>query len=466
MTEPTGAQDAKFRSQFAAARIAALDYGERSYGKPIQLETAGLSTHARSLPEYVYEKNCVLIADEHADTIVNGHLDAELQPGRGAPGVGVYRTGDETAMDAVTRLNKMDSLRGKAAVNHFLSICPVELCPADEPVPLPVDTPPLPYPAQVAHGGANVHVTVVDTGQFTGYEIGHPWLVQGVGGEPQTGNPLLPGSDPLASPDPWPRGLVPEYYGHGVFVAGVLKCAAPDVTIAMINGFPFAGGTMEDMLGLALCNALAADPKPDIISVSAGSMTIDDKSHLGLAPFFSELAKSETLLVAAAGNHGTSQHFWPAAYAKQAPDAVVSVGALRSDGQGRACFSAYGTSDDDWVSVYALGERHVNAFAAGGYAYVDPQRPDLTCRYYPERLYPTCTCVTMPPQGAVVAFRGMAQWSGTSFATPLVAGIIASYMSEHQGVSARDAARVVLTQTDTITDHDIVLHALRTGIRP
>lgn len=410
------------------------------------------------MPEFVYEKDCVLIDDEHADTILQQHLDADVDHERGAPGVGLYRIGGETAVDAVNRLNQLESLRDKASVNHLVSICPVELCPADEPVPLPVDASQDPYPPVTGAGGKDVSVTVVDTGRFTGYEIGHPWLAQGVTGEHRTADPAL------ADADPWPRGLVPEYYGHGVFVAGVLKCAAPQAKIAMINGFPFAGATMEDMLGTALNNALASTP--DIISVSAGSMTMDDKSHLALKRFFSELTKPDctTLLVAAAGNHGTPQRFWPAAYAKDAPSAVVSVGALRSDGNGRACFSAYGTADDDWVSVYALGERHINAFAAGGYAYVDPQRPDLTCRYYPdERLYPTCTCVTMPPQGAVVAFRGMAQWSGTSFATPLVAGIIASYMSTHK-TGAREAAQAVLRQAEAIADHGITLRALRNGI--
>src|SRR5882757_5777851 len=127
MTQPTDPQDAKFRSQFAAARIAALEYGDRN-GRPIQLETAGVTTRARSLPEFVYEKDCVLINDEHADTILKRHLDADRQPGRGAPGVGVYRIGDETAMDAVKRLNQMESLHGKAALNNLVSICPVELC--------------------------------------------------------------------------------------------------------------------------------------------------------------------------------------------------------------------------------------------------------------------------------------------------------------------------------------------------
>jgi len=79
MTQPTDPQDAKFRSQFAAARIAALEYGDRN-GRPIQLETAGVTTRARSLPEFVYEKDCVLINDEHADTILKRHLDADRQP--------------------------------------------------------------------------------------------------------------------------------------------------------------------------------------------------------------------------------------------------------------------------------------------------------------------------------------------------------------------------------------------------
>src|SRR5437879_5728514 len=107
-------------------------------------------------------------------------------------------------------------------------------------------------------------------------------------------------------------------------------------------------------------------------------MTMNDKSHLALKQFFSELTKPDctTLLIAAAGNHGTPQRFWPAAYAKDAPSAVVSVGALRSD--------------------------------------------------------------------------------GTSFATPLVAGIIASYMSTHK-TGAREAAQAVLRQAEAITDHGITL---------
>lgn len=172
-------------------------------------------------------------------------------------------------------------------------------------------------------------------------------------------------------------------------------------------------------------------------------------------------ADDTTLLVAAAGNDGGQQRFWPAAFAATDPDLVVSVGALRQDGQGRACFSNYSTEASpggDWVSVYAPGERFVNAFLCGSYSYVDPplftsREPHIpVCRNYPdEPLYGTCMCLTAPPRGATVSFCGMARWSGTSFSTPLVAGMIATRMSE-TGESARVAAAALLKDAATITD--------------
>jgi subtilisin family serine protease len=74
------------------------------------------------------------------------------------------------------------------------------------------------------------------------------------------------------------------------------------------------------------------------------------------------------------------------------------------------------------VDVYTLGEGLVNAFATGEYTYKEP-----------------------PKRPATQVFHGRARWSGTSFAAPLVAGLIAAQISR-TGASAAAATQALLTQ--------------------
>jgi hypothetical protein len=403
----------------------------------------GAETDRSSTPRYLAESGYVLVRAED-EPVVRQHLavrdDEETR--RAHDIVRLPIAGDVPA--AVRRVPE-------AKPNYMVTITPVNSCPADEPTlppplphylrdrsaypPIPVLTPPR---HQNPHAGAGVDVLVVDTGLVPDY-LKHPTLA-GVTGDLRA---------------PVPEGEVTQYYGHGTFIAGVLKNVAPGVNVTVSNQLQHAGSISEFHLGEQLLDALAdwrpseGPPGrwPHIISLSAGAPTEDGRPLRGLEEFIRQLAKhDETVLVAAAGNDGEpEQPFWPAALAPRFAEsrAIVAVGALREDGAGRACFSNCG----DWVSVYAEGERLVNTFAWGTYTNVHDTTRD--CRYHPgyDPLYRDCTCVTAGGQGEEVCFDGFARWSGTSFATPIVAGRIARCMNlGDRPRKSREAAQYLLTR--------------------
>jgi hypothetical protein len=286
------------------------------------------------------------------------------------------------------------------------------VCPATEPeVPncwgasgAGNDCPPFP-PVAAGTAGAGVLIGVCDTGLLDNIQTTAPWLANATGETDPLG-PLL------AAVPPIPPGLygIPQYAGHGSFVAGVALCQAPGASAYVTNGIVTGGGVLETTIVARLEYLLASEPGVDIVNLSAGGYTRHDFDPLS----FTVLDLGGVPLIAAAGNDATHRKFWPAAF-----DWVVGVGALGADQRDRAWFSNHG----DWVDVYTIGEGLVNAYATGVYTYQEP-----------------------PKRPHKQIFDGRARWSGTSFAAPLVAGVVAAQMAGDNGatMTAADAVTAVL----------------------
>jgi subtilisin family serine protease len=298
---------------------------------------------------------------------------------------------------------------GVATPDHIVFVCPYS-CPIPEPRPRPPGTPPVPPPSGstaefmrerpvTGREGEGVSVVVVDTGLTAGAADGHPWL-DGVQGAPEDTFIKFDGKDVIA-----------PYAGHGTFVAGVARCVAPRATVQVVNAFPVAGATYEASLLDSLEQALVLNP--DIFIWPFTASTRRDLPPLTFDDLFERRTRYQKSLVmlAAAGNDRAQRPMWPAAH-----PAVTSVGALAVDGRERAFFSNYGK----WVDVYAPGQDLVNAFPVGTYVYHEP-----------------------PDAGKTAQFEGMAVWGGTSFAVPIVAGLIAARMSVTEE-NARQAADSLL----------------------
>ena len=289
---------------------------------------------------------------------------------------------------------------GNATPNHVLTVAGnAGGCPATEPQQVYAGIEP--YPS-VCHdnGGAGVLIYLADTGLLADPEHGHPWLAgvrQGDAGDLDSGG----GQDPI-----------PPYTAHGTFVAGVTRCMAPEADIIVTNAFAIAGSTLESDLVPRLVAALGLGV--DIFHLTIAAPTRADLPLVAFEAWLKLLRQYKGVVcVVAAGNSGSRRPSWPAAFAD-----VVSVGALGGDWRGRASFSNFG----GWVDVYAPGRDLINAYATGTYK-----------------------CHVRPYKDEERKFYGMAKWSGTSFSTPIVTGLIASRMSR-TGENGQQAAAALLAK--------------------
>jgi subtilisin family serine protease len=313
---------------------------------------------------------------------------------------------------------------GFATPDHLVHICGKGLiCPATEPN-VTGDTLPYPSTADDGEAGAGVEVVVIDTGWYdptagpqpTAANLPWGWLTD-VTGEPEY---LGVYEQPAA-------GVLYPYAGHGTFVAGVVRAMAPACRVHVLNlevdQNVHGGGVLEadlvdrlydalrDMIWLPEADRPDEHVWPDLISMSAGCPTRLDLDLLSFVEWHRDVEsrKADLVLVAAAGNNSTPVGFWPASFSW-----ATGVGSLDRDGS-LSDFSNFGSS----VDVLAVGRDVINAFPNGTYVCREGSDKGKN-RYFT---------------------NNMAVWSGTSFSTPLVTGLIAAEMSRQPASRSATRAR-------------------------
>jgi subtilisin family serine protease len=311
------------------------------------------------------------------------------------------KTPDREQPDVLDLLERIDAELGPgiATPDHVLTAANGTMTPCSATEPEQVYPTAGPYPGLCRDGGARARIFQADTGLVPGAAQTFPWLA-GVHGDP----------DPRAGTGP--GTTIEPYGGHGTFVAGVLRCMAPQAKVHVENIFDTGGSALESDVAIRLNAAFGFGF--EIVHVTASCHTWKNVPPLALEAWLKRLrAYKGVVCVAEAGNNHTKRPAWPGAF----PD-VLSVGALATDWRHRADFSNYG----GWVDVYAPGENLINAIGSGTY-----------------------TCQIPPNVNQVRTFSGLAQWSGTSFSAPIVTGLIAARMARC-GESAREAAAALLAK--------------------
>ena len=369
--------------------------------------------------DYMYAEGQLLVRDEYLDRVLDiirpleepDPERAEPDPERAEPGPERAEPGRVQRVIAGvvlltlrgTRLTVRDALiaidrrlgAGIATPNHVLTVAgELGPCPATEPEEVYDGIEPSPSVCP-GSGGAGVLIYIADTGLLA-TATSHSWLA-GVTGGPDPGDGTQP---------------IPPYTGHGTFVAGVARCMAPAAEVKVTNAFKIAGSALESHLVRHLAGALGGGV--DIFHLAIAATSRKDIPLVAFEAWLKLLRQYKGVVcVAAAGNNDSRRPTWPGAFAE-----VVSVGALAADWRSRAKFSNFG----GWVDAYAPGRDLVNAYAAGTYI-----------------------CHDAPYNGQVREFYGMARWSGTSFSTPVVTGLIAARMSR-TGENGLEAAAALLAE--------------------
>ncbi len=401
------------------------------------LEHPDIGLHTDAGGRYSLHRRGVLVVAEEdvEDERLVANLDdlgirrSVAEGSRYEPDQGIERTGVGFAVlslgsnvDAVAAAGYLRTIEGRrplrAGPDHLLS--PSQggvLGPGAPPRPARPGRGVLAKRSALAEVVPSVPVAVIDSGLVAG-ELADPLL--GAGLTTSTAGVVI-------EPDPlWDGAQLLHWEGgHGTHVAGVLAAAAEGhasilhFAVLEESGLPVPL-VSDTRVAVAVARALSAGCR--VINLSLSGPTAADYDTIATGLVLGRTAGSaqarrrgdactdDAVLVAAAGNEATSVPRYPAAL-----KGVVGVGALDARGTGRARFSNFGP----WVDCATLGEGVFGPYVTGAGGPL--------------------------PDGAQPAFKGWARWSGTSFAAPYVAGLVAATIAAGT-TSARLAAATVLAR--------------------
>jgi thermitase len=225
--------------------------------------------------------------------------------------------------------------------------------------------------AQLLTKGAGTRVAVLDTGA----QLSHPALKASFAGVPRydfVDDDTDPSEPALAKNK---LRVDQEVVGHGTHVAGIVKLVAPEAQIMPLRVLDREGyGTT---FHIAEAIAYADTNGADVINLSLGSPSW---SRL-LREKVNKAIRDGVVVVAAAGNDGFIRPQYPAANlvppAALSGDGLLAVTSVNA-AEKKSDFANYG----EWIDIAAPGEEILSTYPVSKYAY----------------------------------------WSGTSMATPFVAG--------------------------------------------
>lgn len=243
---------------------------------------------------------------------------------------------------------------------------------------------------RINKGSDQVTVAIVDTG----VDLHHPDLAA----------KIVPGRDIVDGDDEAMDG-----HGHGTHCAGIAAAItdnqvgvagfAPNVRIMPVRVLDNNGsGTAADVAAGIIW---AADHGAQVISMSLGSYSESQAKADAVKYAFSK----DVSVVAAMGNDGNHRKIYPAAQ-----PGVIAVGSTDKRDK-RSYFSNYG----DWIAVSAPGSSILSTFPTYGTEYKD--------------------------YGSI---------SGTSMATPAVAGVVALIRSEFPNMHIKDVTAQLEWGTDDL----------------